>query len=115
MLLERNRLLKNFLTSRQIRLYSNVAINCNRQDLIIEIYQLDVKTAFLYGDLNEIIYMEQPEGFDDGSGRVCKLNKSLYGLKQAPRQWYAKFDEFMQEYGLKPSDANPCVYTSFEL
>jgi len=40
-----------------------------------EIYQL-VKTAFLYGDLNETIYMEQLEGFDDGSGRVCKLNKS---------------------------------------
>jgi len=80
-----------------------------------EIYQLDVKTAFLYGDLNETIYMEQPEEFDDGSGRVCKLNKSLYGLKQAPRQWYTKFDKVMQQFGLKPSNADPCVYTSPDL
>lgn len=80
-----------------------------------EIYQLDIKTAFLHGDLRETIYMEQPEGFDDGSGKVCKLNKSLYGLKQASRQWYAKFDEFMQKFGLKPSNADPCVYTSAEL
>lgn len=80
-----------------------------------EVYQLDVKTAFLHGDLNETIFMEQPEDFDDKSGRVCKLNKSLYGLKQAPRQWYAKFDEFMQQFGLKPSNADPCMYTSVEL
>lgn len=66
-----------------------------------EILQLDVKTAFLHEDLEETIYMEQPKGFDDDSGRVCKLNKSLYGLKQAPRQWYAKFDEFMQDFGLR--------------
>lgn len=51
-----------------------------------EIVQIDVKTAFLYGDLNEIIFMEQPTGFNDGTNRVCRLNKSLYGLKQAPRQ-----------------------------
>lgn len=47
--------------------------------------QFDVKTAFLNGDLNEEIYMYQPDGFDDGSGRVCQLFMSLYGLKQAPR------------------------------
>jgi len=75
-----------------------------------EIYQLDVKTAFLHGDLNETIYMEQPEDFDDRLGKVCKLNKSLYELKHAPRQWYAKFDEFTQKFGLKPSNADPCIY-----
>lgn len=51
-----------------------------------KIYQFDIKTAFLYGDLKEIMYMEQPEGYSDGSNKVCKLLKSLYGLKQAPRQ-----------------------------
>jgi len=77
-----------------------------------EIAQLDVKTAYLYGDLTETIYMEQPDGFNDDTNRVCLLNKSLYGLRQAPRQWYAKFDSFMREFGLKPTNADPCVYTS---
>ncbi|CAI7866109.1 unnamed protein product [Closterium sp. NIES-53] len=49
--------------------------------------QMDVTTAFLNGILEEYIFMAQPEGFDDGSGRVWKLKKALYGLKQAPRQW----------------------------
>lgn len=77
-----------------------------------EIAQLDVKTAYLYGDLTETICMEQPDGFNDGTNRVCLLNKSLYGLRQAPRQWHAKFDSFMREFGLKPTNADSCVYTS---
>ena len=64
------------------------------KDLKLE--QLDVKTAFLHGDLEEQIYMKQPEGFEvvGKENHVCLLKKSLYGLKQSPRQWYKKFDSF---------------------
>ncbi|GKV27750.1 hypothetical protein SLEP1_g36885 [Rubroshorea leprosula] len=75
-------------------------------------HKLDVKAAFLHGDLHEEIYMDQPEGFEEEGkeGMVCKLKKSLYGLKQAPRQWYKKFDSFMTSHGYKRTNANPCVY-----
>ena len=63
----------------------------------LHLEQLDVKTAFFHGDLEEDLYMIQPEGFivQGQENLVCKLRKSLYGLKQAPRQWYKKFDSFM--------------------
>jgi hypothetical protein len=52
----------------------------------LELHQMDVKTVFLNGDLEEEVYMKQPEGFDDDSKRACKLKNSIYGLKQASRQ-----------------------------
>ena len=72
--------------------------------------QFDVSIAFLYGELEETIYIQQPEGFNNGTNKVCKLNKSLYGLKQAPRCWNRRFGNFMQKLGLKTSDADPCLY-----
>ena len=60
-----------------------------------EVHHVDVKCAFLNGDLTEEIYMQQPEGFVDNPYLVCRLKKSLYGLKQAPRAWYAKIDGFL--------------------
>ena len=78
----------------------------------LELEQLDVKIVFLHGDLDEEIYMEQPEGFriKGNDDMVCKLKKSLYGLKQAPRQWYKKFDSFMISQDYKRTEADPCVY-----
>jgi hypothetical protein len=78
----------------------------------LHLEQLDVKTTFLHGDLDEDIYMTQPEGFQvkGKENLVCKLKKSLYGLKQAPRQWYLKFDNFMGRIGYKRCDNDHCCY-----
>ncbi|WJZ94150.1 hypothetical protein VitviT2T_013032 [Vitis vinifera] len=78
----------------------------------LEIHQMDVKTAFLNGDLDEEIYMEQPEGFSAPrqEKKVCKLVKSLYGLKQAPKQWHEKFDNVMLSHGFKINECDKCVY-----
>ena len=80
------------------------------EDLHLE--QLDVKTAFFHGDLDEEIYMYQPKGFLERGKKniVCKLKKSLYGLKQAPRQWYRKFDSFMHKKGFQKCNADHCCY-----
>ncbi|KAL6350470.1 hypothetical protein AAG906_019117 [Vitis piasezkii] len=71
-----------------------------------------VVTTFLHGDLEEDLYMIQPEGFivQGQENLVCKLRKSLYGLKQAPRQWYKKFDSFMHRIGFKRCEADHCCY-----
>ncbi|KAF3684374.1 putative tyrosyl-DNA phosphodiesterase 2-like [Capsicum annuum] len=65
----------------------------------LQIHQMDVKTTFINEDLEEEIYMEQPEGFvvPGKKNKVCKLTKSLYGLKQAPKQWHAKFDQTIRD------------------
>ena len=73
---------------------------------------MDVKTAFLNGELDEEIYMEQPEGFvlKGQESKVCKLVKSLYGLKQAPKQWHEKFDHTLLTHGFKINESDKCVY-----
>lgn len=83
----------------------------------LELTQFDVRTAFLYGEVVETIYMKVPEGLDVAevsNGRresvVCKLEKSLYGLKQAPRCWNKKFTQFLNEFELKECEADPCVF-----
>ena len=76
----------------------------------LKLSHFDVKTAFLYGELEDEMYMHQPEGYDDGPGKECKLTKSLYGLKQASRCWNKKFTSFLEKHGLQPSDADPCLF-----
>ena len=80
--------------------------------LDLELEQMDVKTTFLYGDLEETIYMRQPEGFEvkGKEDQVCLLQRSLYGLKQSPRQWNKRFDHFMLENGFSRSKHDSCVY-----
>ncbi|GKC34352.1 retrotransposon protein, putative, ty1-copia subclass [Tanacetum coccineum] len=77
-----------------------------------EIWQMDVKTAFLNGHLDEDIYMVQPEGFVDPKHprKVCKLQRSIYGLKQASRSWNKRFDEEIKRFGFTQNLDEPCVY-----
>ncbi|CAL1369479.1 unnamed protein product [Linum trigynum] len=83
--------------------------------LDLEVEQLDVKMAFLHGDLEEEIYMDQPEGFEvkGKEDLVRRLRKSLYGLKQAPRQWYKKFDSFMVKNGYARTTSDHCVFVKY--
>lgn len=83
---------------------------CATFDLHLE--QLDVKTAFLHGELEEEIYMLQPASFAEigMENLVCKLNKSLYGLKHAPRCWYKKLDSFIMSLGYNRLSSNHCSY-----
>ena len=76
------------------------------------VHQMDVKTAFLNGELEEEIYMDQPDGFvvKGEERKVCKLLKSLYGLKQAPKQWHEKFDRTLTSVGFVVNEADKCVY-----
>ncbi|CAI7894738.1 unnamed protein product [Closterium sp. NIES-53] len=75
-----------------------------------KVEQMDVKTAFLYGVVDEEIYMKQPEGYDDGSGCVCTLNKAIYGLKQAPRCWYSRLVEALEALGFKVSGCDESLF-----
>jgi hypothetical protein len=72
---------------------------------------MDVKTTFLNGELEEEIYMEQPDGFvvKDQESKVCKLLKSLYGLKQAPKQWHKKFYQTLTSVGFVANEEDKCV------
>jgi hypothetical protein len=82
----------------------------------LEIHQMDVKTAFLNGELEEDIYMDQPQGFmQDGKEHlVCKLKKSLYGLKQSPRAWYQCIDMFFTHEGFSRSQVDHSLYVKLE-
>ena len=74
------------------------------------IQQLDVKGAYLNGKLTERMYMKQPEGYDNGTGRICRLIKTLYSLKQAGREWNIELDTKLRKKGYMRLRSDPCVY-----
>jgi hypothetical protein len=76
------------------------------------VHQMDVKTTFLNGELDDEIYIEQPIGFaaNGQEGMVCKLLKYLYRLKQAPKQWYKKFDKNLTSVDFVVNEVDKCVY-----
>ncbi|KAK8680511.1 hypothetical protein V6N13_109454 [Hibiscus sabdariffa] len=80
-----------------------------------EIWQMDVKTAFLNGKLEEDVYMTQPEGFvtPENAGKVCKLQRSIYGLKKSSRRWNLRFNDAIKEFGFIRNEDEPCVYKKF--
>ena len=90
-----------------VRLFLSMAAMCHWP-----LYQLDIKNAFLHGELLEEVYMEQPPGFvaQRESGLVCKLRRSLYGLKQSSRAWFGRFSSVVQEFGMLRSEANHSVF-----
>ena len=86
---------------------------CSRK---IKVYQMDVKLAFLNGELEEEVYIEQPEGFllSDKEDYVCRLKKALYGLKKAPRAWYARLDGYLHQQGFKKGSTDNNLYVKLD-
>ncbi|UYV78945.1 hypothetical protein LAZ67_17000381, partial [Cordylochernes scorpioides] len=72
--------------------------------------QFDVKTAFLNGELEELVYLEQPEGYKRDDNSCYRLHKSLYGLRQSSRNRNKKFTNFLYSHNFKTSDADPCIF-----
>ena len=81
-----------------------------------KVFQMDVKSAFLNGDLEEEVYIEQPDGFILGNdpNLVCRLKKALYGLKKAPRAWYYRLDKYLHQQGFSKGSADNNLYVKIE-
>eukprot|EP00253_Pinus_taeda_P035507 PITA_35507 len=77
-----------------------------------KIHQMDVKTAFLNGKIEEEVYIEQLEGFEtfDRESHLCRLKRDLYGLKQAPCSWYTMIDNYFTGLGFTKSEADASLY-----
>ncbi|KAE8180888.1 hypothetical protein CF336_g9117, partial [Tilletia laevis] len=88
-----------------LRMMVTLAIQLN-----LRLHGMDVKTAYLNGELDVDIYMRQPPGYDDGSGRVCRLLRTLYGLKQSGRYWYHTLRDKLLEASFKQLKSEPCLF-----
>lgn len=78
--------------------------------LNLPIYQMDVTGAFLYGSIDEVVYLQLPEGAYSGDNNIVKLNKSLYGLKKSPKYWNDKFNSVIMRQGFVRSQSDTCLY-----
>ena len=85
---------------------------CQYGDLMI--MQMDVETAFLNGIIKSEVFVKQPMGYDDKSGKICKLSKALYGLRESSRVWYECFDEYIKKLGFQRSESDYCLYMKYE-
>jgi hypothetical protein len=94
------------------RYTSIMAVISITSDMRWRIHQMDVKTTFLNRVIEEEVYIEQLQGFEERGrdSHVCKLKKELYGLKQAPRAWYSRIDGYLLGMGFTKSEANPNLY-----
>lgn len=81
---------------------------CCQNNLIIE--QIDGETAFLNGKVKSEVYVKQPQGYEDGTDKVLKIDKALYGLRENPRAWYECFDTYIKELGFVRNKNNSCLY-----
>jgi hypothetical protein len=81
-----------------------------------KVYQMDVNSTFLNGDLEEEVYIEQPEGFllSENENCVCKLKKALCGLNQAPRAWYSRLEKYLQQQGFKRGTTDNNLYIKID-
>lgn len=84
-----------------------MAVNCGWS-----LFQIDVKNAFLHGELEDEVYMQLPPGHPQASteGVVCKLHKAIYGLKQSPRAWYSKLSSVLEKVGFTSSNADSSLF-----
>jgi len=71
---------------------------------------MDVEAAFLNGKIKSEIYVPQPRGYEDGTDRVCKLDKTLYGIRESSRAWYECLDKYLEELGFRKSASDYCLY-----
>ena len=81
----------------------------------LEIAQMDIKGAYLNGNLEEEIYMRQPDGYSDGTERVCKLKHTLYGLKQSGCEWNKRLKKFLKSIGFTNLLTENCVFMQRDL
>lgn len=90
-----------------IRIIFSIAVN-----LDWKLVQLDIKNAFLNGELNELVYMDIPSGYEtiETKGKICKLKRSIYGLKQSPRAWFSKFTAVVRSYGFKQDNSDHTLF-----
>jgi hypothetical protein len=96
------------LVSKHTTLRALLAVVATRD---MKLHQLDVKTAFLNGELEKELYMQQPQGYEEGGpGTICHLKKTMYGLRQAARAWHTRLKVELEALGFRASEIDPMLF-----